>query len=117
MIRVARMDKGDIDEAAAILFDAFGAVYRQRGHIPPFPTRDSAGWLCRAYLDLDPAGCAIARIGADAVGVGFAHPRGPVTSVGPLASRPGAPAGVARALLADLGRVGSAAASHRLFQA
>ncbi len=116
MIRVARMEKGDVEAAAAILFDAFGAVYRQRGHVPPFPTRDSAGWLCRAYLDLDPAGCVIARIGGDAVGVGFAHPRGPVTSVGPLASRPGAPAGVARALMAELGRVASTSTSHRLFQ-
>src|SRR5206468_713938 len=92
MIRVARMEKGDIDDAAAILFDAFGAVYRQRGHVPPFPTRDSAGWLCRAYLDLDPVGCAIARVGADAVGGGFAHPRGPVTGGGRLAARPKAPA-------------------------
>ncbi len=116
MIRVARMEKGDIEPAAAILFDAFGAVYRQRGHVPPFPTRDSAGWLCRAYLDLDPSGCAIARVGSDAVGVGFAHPRGPVTSVGPLASRPGAPAGVARALMTELGRIAPASTSHRLFQ-
>ena len=92
------------------------AVYRQRGHVPPFPTRDSAGWLCRAYMDLDPAGCAIARVGSDAVGVGFAHPRGPVTSIGPLASRSGAPAGVARALMAELARVSVPAISHRLFQ-
>lgn len=116
MIRVVRMDKGDVEEAAGILFDAFGVVYRQRGHVPPFPTRDSAGWLCRAYLDLDPTGCAIARVGGDAVGVGFAHPRGPVTSVGPLAARPGAPAGVARALMAELARVAAASTSHRLFQ-
>src|SRR6185312_12824101 len=116
MIRVARMEKGDIDDAAAILFDAFGAVYRQRGHVPPFPTRDSAGWLCRAYLDLDPAGCLIARVGSDAVGVAFGHPRGPVTSVGPLAARPGAPAGVARALMAELARVASRSTCHRLFQ-
>lgn len=116
MIRVARMEKGDIDAAAAILFDAFGAVYRQRGHVPPFPTRDSAGWLCRAYLDLDPAGCAVARIGGEAMGVGFAHPRGPVSSVGPLAARPGAPPGVARALMAELARASAPATSHRLFQ-
>jgi hypothetical protein len=116
MIRVARMEKGDVEEAAAILYDAFGVVYRQRGHVPPFPTRESAAWLCRAYLDLDPAGCAVARVGGEAVGVGFAHPRGPVTSIGPLAARPGAQPGVARALMAELARAGGAATSTRLFQ-
>ncbi len=110
------MEKGDVDAAAEILFDAFGAVYRQRGHVPPFPTRDSAAWLCRAYLDLDPEGCAIAWVGSEAAGVGFAHPRGAVTSIGPLASRPGAPAGVARALMAELGRTAARSTSLRLFQ-
>jgi hypothetical protein len=116
MIQVARMEKSDVDAAAEILFDAFGAVYRQRGHVPPFPTRDSAAWLCRAYLDLDAEGCVVARSGSEAVGVGFAHPRGAVTSIGPLASRPGAPAGVARALMAEIGRVAAQSSSLRLFQ-
>lgn len=116
MIQVGRMEKGDVDAASEILFDAFGAVYRQRGHVPPFPTRDSAAWLCRAYLDLDPEGCAMAWSGNEAVGVGFAHPRGEVTSIGPLAARPGGPAGVARALMAELGRVAAQSGSLRLFQ-
>jgi len=116
MIKVARMERSDVDAGAEILFDAFGAVYRQRGHVPPFPTRDSAAWLCRAYLDLDPEGCAIAWSGNEAVGIGFAHPRGAVTSIGPLAARPGAPAGVARALMAEIGRVAAQSSSLRLFQ-
>jgi hypothetical protein len=110
------MERSDVDAGAEILFDAFGAVYRRRGHVPPFPTRDSAAWLCRAYLDLDPEGCAIAWSGNEAVGVGFAHPRGAVTSIGPLAARPGAPAGVARALMAEIGRVAAQSSSLRLFQ-
>jgi hypothetical protein len=116
MIQVARMERSDVDAGAEILFDAFGAVYRQRGHVPPFPTRDSAAWLCRAYLDLDPEGCVVAWSGNEAVGVGFAHPRGVVTSIGPLAARPGAPAGVARALMAEIGRVAAQSSSLRLFQ-
>ncbi len=116
MIRVARMERSDVDAGAEILFDAFGAVYRQRGHVPPFPTRDSAAWLCRAYLDLDPEGCVVAWSGNEVVGVGFAHPRGAVTSIGPLAARPGAPAGVARALMAEIGRVAAQSSSLRLFQ-
>jgi len=48
--------------------------------------------------------------------VGFAHPRGAVTSIGPLAARPGAPAGVARALMAEIGRVAAQSSSLRLFQ-
>ena len=116
MIRVARMERSDVDAGAEILFDAFGAVYRQRGHVPPFPTRDSAAWLCRAYLDLDPEGCVVAWSGNEAVGVGFAHPRGAVTSIGPLAARPGAPAGVARALMAEIGLVAAQSTSLRLFQ-
>ncbi len=116
MIQVARMERSDVDAGAEILFDAFGAVYRQRGHVPPFPTRDSAAWLCRAYLDLDPEGCIVAWSGKEAVGVGFAHPRGVVTSIGPLAARPGAPAGVARALMAEIGRVAAQSTSLRLFQ-
>jgi hypothetical protein len=116
MIQVARMERSDVDAGAEILFDAFGAVYRQRGHVPPFPTRDSAAWLCRAYLDLDPEGCVVARSANEAVGVGFAHPRGVVTSIGPLAARPGAPAGVARALMAEIGRVAAQSTSLRLFQ-
>ena len=71
----------------------------------PFPTRESAAWLCRAYIDLDPEGCALARSASEVVGVGFAHPRGAVTSIGPLAARPGAPAGVARALMNELGDI------------
>ena len=103
MIQVGRLGQADVDAAAGILFDAFGAAYRRRGHAPPFPTRESAAWLCRAYIDLDPEGCALARSSSEVVGVGFAHPRGAVTSIGPLASRPGAPAGVARALMGELG--------------
>ena len=104
MIQVGRLGQADVDAAAGILFDAFGAAYRRRGHAPPFPTRESAAWLCRAYIDLDPEGCALARSSSEVVGVGFAHPRGAVTSIGPLASRPGAPAGVARALMNRAGR-------------
>jgi len=116
MIRVGRLERTDVEAAAGILFDAFGSVYRQRGHAPPFPTRDSAAWLCRAYLDLDPEGCAIAWSAAEAVGVGFAHPRGAVTSIGPLAARPGAPPGVARALMTELSAVAAHSSSLRLFQ-
>src|SRR5256885_16811659 len=86
------MEKGDIADAAAILFDAFGPVYRQRGHVPPFPTRDSAGWLCRAYLDLDPAGCAIPRIGGGAGGGGGAPPPGPLPTARASARPPPGPA-------------------------
>jgi len=116
MIQVGRLGQADVDAAAAILFDAFGAAYRRRGHAPPFPTRESAAWLCRAYIDLDPEGCALARSSSEVVGVGFAHPRGAVTSIGPLASRPGAPAGVARALMNQLGEIAGASTSVRLFQ-
>jgi hypothetical protein len=116
MIQVGRLGQADVDEAAGILFDAFGAAYRRRGHAPPFPTRESAAWLCRAYIDLDPEGCALARSASEIVGVGFAHPRGPVTSIGPLASRPGAPAGVARALMGELGEIAAGSSSVRLFQ-
>jgi hypothetical protein len=116
MIQVGRLGQADVDAAAGILFDAFGAAYRRRGHAPPFPTRESAAWLCRAYIDLDPEGCALARSSSEVVGVGFAHPRGAVTSIGPLASRPGAPAGVARALMNELGGVASSSSSVRLFQ-
>jgi hypothetical protein len=116
MIQVGRLDRMDVEDAAGVLYDAFGAVYRQRGHAPPFPTRDSAAWLCRAYLDLDPEGCAIARSGSEVVGVGFAHPRGDATSIGPLAARPGAPAGVARALMGELAAVAAHSTSLRLFQ-
>ena len=70
MIRVGRMERSDVEAAAGILFEAFGAVYRQRGHVPPFPTRESAAWLCRAYLDLDPEGCAVAWSGNETIGVG-----------------------------------------------
>jgi hypothetical protein len=115
-IRVGRLAQADVDAAAGILYDAFGAVYRRRGHAPPFPTRDSAAWLCRAYLDLDPEGCAAAWSGSEVVGVGFAHVRGAVTSIGPLAARPGGPAGVARALMSQLGKVASGSTSLRLFQ-
>jgi hypothetical protein len=116
MIHVARLGQEDVGAAAGILFDAFGAAYRRRGHAPPFPTRESAAWLCRAYLDLDPDGCALARSSSEVVGVGFAHPRGAVTSIGPLAARPGAPAGVARALMSELDAVAAGSASVRLFQ-
>ena len=115
-IRVARLGQADVDAAAGILYDAFGSVYRRRGHAPPFPTRDSAAWLCRAYLDLDPEGCALAWSASEAVGVGFAHVRGAATSIGPLAARPGASPGVARALMAALGKLASGSTSLRLFQ-
>jgi hypothetical protein len=116
MIQVGRLGQADVDAAAGILFDAFGAAYRRRGHAPPFPTRESAAWLCRAYIDLDPEGCALARSASEVVGVGFAHPRGAVTSIGPLAARPGAPAGVARALMGALGDIAAGSGSVRLFQ-
>jgi ribosomal protein S18 acetylase RimI-like enzyme len=116
MIEVRRLEHDDVDVAAAILFDAFGAVYRQRGHTPPFPNLESAAWLCRAYLDLDVDGCSLAESQGTAVGVGFAHLRGSVASIGPLAARPGAPPGVGRALMAYFRRMTARCASVRLFQ-
>jgi hypothetical protein len=116
MIQVRRLEHRDVDAAAAILFDAFGAVYRQRGHTPPFPNIESAAWLCRAYLDLDAEGCALAELQGAAVGVGFAHPRGSVASIGPLASRPGARSGVGRALMGHFRRLTARCTSIRLFQ-
>ena len=74
MIQVGRLGQADVDAAAGILFDAFGAAYRRRGHAPPFPTRESAAWLCRAYIDLDPEGCAPGPR-PRRVGVGFAPTR------------------------------------------
>jgi len=116
MIHVRQMRDADVDQAATILLSSFGEVYRQRGHIPPFPNSDSASWLCRAYLDLDPTGCAVAEVGTMVVGVGFIHPRGPVASVGPLAARVGGPSGVGRALMTHLTAVAVGARSLRLFQ-
>lgn len=116
MIQVRRLEQHDVDPAAAILFDAFGGVYRQRGHTPPFPNLESAAWLCRAYLDLDPDGCALAEVNGTAVGVGFAHPRGAVASIGPLAARPGARPGVGQALMAHFQRLTARCTSVRLFQ-
>jgi hypothetical protein len=118
MTEVRRLETRDIDDASAILYEAFASVYRRRGHTPPFPNVDSAMWLCRAYLDLDPDGCAVATVGGAGaiVGVGFLHPRGAVASIGPLAARPGARAGVGRALMAHFHQVAAGASSLRLFQ-
>jgi hypothetical protein len=106
----------DVPSAAQILFDAFGTVYRQRGHTPPFPTLDSAAWLCRAYLDLDPDGCAVAEHRGLAMGVGFAHPRGAITSIGPVAARPGAMRGIGRAIMDHFAAMTQHCSSVRLFQ-
>jgi hypothetical protein len=106
----------DVDDASTILYEAFASVYRRRGHTPPFPNVESAVWLCRAYLDLDPEGCALASVNGTTVGVGFAHVRGQVASIGPLAARPGARAGVGRALMTHFHGVAGDAASVRLFQ-
>jgi hypothetical protein len=116
MTTVRRLDQHDVDVAAEILFDAFGGVYRRRGHTPPFPNLDSAAWLCRAYLDLDPEGCALAEDGGGPVGVGFAHVRGAVASIGPVAAKRGAPRGIGRALMAHFGRMTQHCKSLRLFQ-
>jgi hypothetical protein len=116
LIEVRRLEPRDVDEASAILYEAFASVYRRRGHTPPFPNVESAVWLCRAYLDLDPDGCALAAVGGAVAGVGFAHLRGQVASIGPLASRPGARAGVGRALMAHFHRLAAGASSVRLFQ-
>ena len=37
MIQVGRLGQADVDAAAGILFDAFGAAYRRRGHAPALP--------------------------------------------------------------------------------
>jgi Acetyltransferase (GNAT) domain len=116
MINVRVMRDDDAERAAEILVEAFGQIYRQRGHVPPFPNLDSAIWLCRSYLDLDPEGCSVAEIGGAAVGVGFVHPRGAAASIGPLAARPGSPRGVGQALMAHLSRLTGACDSVRLFQ-
>lgn len=119
-ISVRAMRDSDTERAAQILVAAFAQVYHQRGHVPPFPNLESAVWLCRAYLDLDPDGCAVAEAGVagsgSIVGVGFVHVRGPVASIGPLAARPGGPRGVGRALMAHLTRLTTGCTSVRLFQ-
>ena len=116
MIGVRVMRDDDADRAAEVLLGAFGSVYRQRGHIPPFPNLESAIWLCRAYLELDPDGCAVAEVAGVLVGVGFVHLRGAVASIGPLAARPGGPPGVGQALMAHLSRLTVGSTSVRLFQ-
>lgn len=115
-VRVRPMVEGDVERAAHILLTAFGRVYRHRGHVPPFPNVESAAWLCRAYLDLDPDGCAVAETAGTLAGVGFVHPRGRVASVGPVAAQPGAPVGVGRAIMEYLERLTSGCESRRLFQ-
>jgi hypothetical protein len=115
-IEVRRLEADDVEAASAVLFHAFGTVYRQRGHTPPFPNVESAVWLSRAYLDIDPEGCALATYQGAVVGVGFAHLRGAVASLGPLAARPGARPGVGRALMAHFHRLAAGTKSVRLFQ-
>ena len=116
LLQVRALVPADVPAAAQILFDAFGAVYRQRGHTPPFPTLESAAWLCRAYLDLDPGGCALVEQRGLPLGVGFAHPRGATTSIGPVAARPGATRGIGRALMAHFAAMAQRSTSVRLFQ-
>jgi Acetyltransferase (GNAT) domain len=116
MIEVRRLEGSDVDAASAVLFHAFATVYRERGHTPPFPNVDSAVWLTRAYLDIDPEGCAVAWTQGAVVGVGFAHLRGAVASIGPLAARPGARPGVGRALMSYFHELAAGATSLRLFQ-
>jgi hypothetical protein len=116
MIDVRVMREEDAEGAAQILVAAFAQVYHQRGHVPPFPNLDSAVWLCRAYLELDPGGCAVAEVAGVLVGVGFVHLRGTVASIGPLAARPGGPRGVGHALMAHLSRLTVGLSSVRLFQ-
>ncbi|HEY2900979.1 MAG TPA: hypothetical protein VGL59_10415 [Polyangia bacterium] len=116
LLQVRSLATADVPAAAQILFDAFGAVYRQRGHTPPFPTLESAAWLCRAYLDLDPGGCALVEQRGLPLGVGFAHPRGATTSIGPVAARPGATRGIGRALMAHFAAMAQRSTSVRLFQ-
>jgi hypothetical protein len=116
VIQVRAMTEGDVDAAAQILVGAFAQVYRQRGHTPPFPNLESAAWLCRSYLDLDPSGCVMAEAAGVPVGVGFIHVRGQTASIGPVAARPGGPRGVGRALMANLTSVARTCTSIRLFQ-
>jgi len=125
MISIRRLVQQDVDGAARLLFESFSVVYRQRGHNPPFPNVDSAAWLCRAYLDLDPEGCAVAEQGGSngqhgqhgqIVGVGFAHLRGAVASIGPVAARPGGPPGIGRRLMEHFRELSASCDSVRLFQ-
>ncbi|HEX2657346.1 MAG TPA: hypothetical protein VHU40_03705, partial [Polyangia bacterium] len=116
MIRVRPLRDPDVEQAAQILTGAFAHVYRQRGHTPPFPNVESAAWLCRSYLELDPEGCAIAETGDVAVGVGFVHLRGATASIGPIAARTGGPRGVGQALMAYLSSLTTGCSSVRLFQ-
>jgi len=116
MIRVRPLRDTDVDAAAQILVGAFAQVYRQRGHTPPFPNVESAAWLCRSYLELDPDGCVIAESGDVAVGVGFVHLRGATASIGPIAARLGGPRGAGQALMAHLSKLTAGCTSVRLFQ-
>jgi GNAT superfamily N-acetyltransferase len=108
----------DVEEAGDILYQAFGAVYAERGFRPPFPSPEAGAWLARAYLDLDPQGAVVAERGLRLSGVGFVHVRGAVASIGPVASRPGAPDGTGRAIMEALLAIAerAGARTQRLFQ-
>jgi Acetyltransferase (GNAT) domain len=110
------MREEDAERAGQVLVSAFAQIYHQRGHSPPFPNLESAIWLCRAYLDLDHDGCAVAEVGGVLVGVGFVHLRGAAASIGPLAALPGGPRGVGRALMRHISRLTAGCPSVRLFQ-
>ena len=116
MIEVRQLTPNDVEAAARLLYESFSGVYLRRGHTPPFPNVDSAAWLCRAYLDLDLQGCALATHAAQAVGVGFAHPRGNVASIGPIAALAGGPPGIGRAIMTHFHQLTRGCQSVRLFQ-
>ena len=93
---------GDLPEVAEILRDAFTSVYEEHGFLTPFPNLEGATWLSETYSAMPYTVAHVAEQAGDLVGVAFLHLRGPAASLGPVAARTAATAGVGRALVQSL---------------
>jgi GNAT superfamily N-acetyltransferase len=116
-VRIRRIEPGDGEAAARILYEAFAGIHDHHRFARDFPTVEAAAQLTGGFIAHPSIWGVVAERDGRIVGSNFLDERGPVTGVGPITVDPREQgAGIGRALMEAVLERDAGAAGVRLLQ-
>lgn len=116
-VQLRPIARGDRDEVARVVYEAFAGIHDHHRFPRDFPTREAATELVGSFIEHPLIWGVVAERDGRIVGSNFLDERGPVRGVGPITVDPEAQAaGVGRRLMQAVIERGAEAAGIRLLQ-